>query len=96
MVTASKTIRTHVSLGRVVMTPAANETLTAKDIYAALARHRSGDWGTVCKADQTANDTALKYGGRLLSAYTNADDEKFWIITEADRSYTTILLPEDY
>ena len=62
----------------------------------ALARHVSGDWGELCDADRKANELALKDGSRLLSVYWTATDVKFYIITEADRSYTTVLLPEDY
>ena len=54
------------------------------------------DWGNVCEADWIANDRALKRGERLLSSYSARDGTEFWIITEWDRSYTTILLPSDY
>lgn len=60
-----------------------------------LKRHLSGDWGEVCEADRRENEFALRNGARLLSAYT-VDDHKIWIITEADRSSTTILFPEEY
>lgn len=60
-----------------------------------LRRHLEGDWGDVCLEDKASNDLALKAGYRLLSAYT-IDDRKIWIITEADRSSTTILFPEEY
>lgn len=86
----------HIPLGKTVITAGALEVLSDMDINTALARHQSGDWGEVTKADQRANDRALKNGGRILSAYTSADGTRFWIITEADRSYTTVLLPEDY
>ena len=56
----------------------------------------TGDWGELDEEDKTANDEALKTGERLLSAYKSATGTKFWIITEADRSVTTILMPEDY
>ena len=61
----------------------------------ALARHVAGDWGELTEADRKANEVALKDGSRLMSVYW-AEDVKFWIITEADRSCTTVLLPEDY
>jgi len=61
-----------------------------------LIRHGNCDWGDVCKDDKAANDEALKVGLRLLSAYRLPDGKKFWIITEADRSATTVLFPEDY
>jgi len=90
------TAKPRVPLGRTVATANARNTLTDTDINTALARHQSGDWGEVGKYDWKANDYALKHGERILSAYTNACNDKFWIITEADRSYTTVLLPEDY
>ncbi|MCM1224336.1 MAG: hypothetical protein NC548_58775, partial [Lachnospiraceae bacterium] len=61
-----------------------------------LARHQSGDWGEVSKSDWMANNNALKSGGRILSAYTANGGKTFWIITEADRSHTTVLMPDDY
>ena len=85
-----------VPLGQVVATPAALGTLTSPDIVAALRRHASGDWGDVDAEDRAANDEALSDGTRLLSAYKSADGTRFWVITEADRSVTTVLLPDDY
>jgi hypothetical protein len=61
-----------------------------------LMRHARGDWGEVCEEDADANDRALRSGGRLFSAYRLRDKTKIWIITEADRSSTCILLPEEY
>lgn len=83
-------------LGRTVATRAAVAVLTAADMVAGMDRHASGDWGEVCQEDANANDRALVDGERLLSAYTSSDGVTFWIITEADRSMTTVLLPEDY
>ncbi|MFO1458221.1 MAG: hypothetical protein U1G08_02360 [Verrucomicrobiota bacterium] len=83
-------------LGRVVATPNALENVPAPAILEGLSRHQHGDWGTLSKEDKNANETALKVGSRLLSAYHTVAGRKFWIITEADRSVTTILLPEDY
>lgn len=82
-------------LGRVVATPGALAALTQDDLLTALARHGAGDWGEVDAEDARANDRALGEGARLLSAYWSAGGVKFWIITEADRSATTVLLPED-
>jgi hypothetical protein len=62
----------------------------------ALARHVSGDWGDVGEEDRLANEEALRDGTRLLSVYRSATGIRFWIITEADRAQTTVLLPEDY
>ena len=83
-------------LGQTVITSTALAVLSALDITGALNRHRTGDWGEVGKEDGRANERALKNGERLLSVYHAADGTKFWIITEWDRSLTTVLLPEDY
>ena len=61
-----------------------------------VARHMNGDWGEVCAEDQQANEEALDSNLRLLSAYRTTAGVKLWVITEADRSVTTILLPEEY
>jgi hypothetical protein len=83
-------------LGALVMTSHAAEVLDQADIGPALARHSRGDWGDVSSEDWLANEAALAEGTRLLSAYVAGDGTRFWIITEADRSATTVLLPEDY
>ena len=83
-------------LGRVVITPNALSQLTDEDILPRLQRHHAGDWGDVDDHDRQANDLALIEGNRLLSSYRSRAGICFWIITEADRSVTTILLPEDY
>ncbi len=82
--------------GQVVATPQILETLTQDDILRALNRHVCGDWGEVCDEDKESNERALLLEERLLSAYTSSSGTKFWIITEADRSSTTILFPEEY
>jgi len=84
------------ALGRTVITRGALDALNGEDVHASIARHASGDWGDVCPEDKQANDDALKVGARLLSAYHTDSGQKFWIITEADRSATTVLLPEEY
>lgn len=61
-----------------------------------LIRHANGDWGDVCKEDWKSNDEALKNGLRLLAEYKLPDGRRIWIITEWDRSATTLLFPEDY
>ncbi|MBN9519236.1 hypothetical protein J0H58_12060 [bacterium] len=85
-----------VPLGQIVATPAALGVLTQPEIVAALRRHASGDWGNVDAEDRAANDDALHDGTRLLSVYQSASGTTFWVITEADRSVTTVLLPDDY
>ena len=62
----------------------------------ALRRHARGDWGDLDDEDRKANDRALQEGSRLFSAYKTKAGVKFWIITEADRSATTVLLPDEY
>ena len=87
-------------LGQVVMTHALNEwgqqdLARYEFLLASLDRHQSGDWGEVCAEDDWANDAALIYGSRVLSVYTH-EGTTIWIITEADRSVTTLLFPSDY
>lgn len=83
-------------LGQVVATPGILDCLDQADIVSALARHAACDWGDVCDDDRRANDEALNEGSRLFSAYRSSNRVKFWIITEADRSSTCVLLPEEY
>lgn len=83
-------------LGRTVITTNANGVLDWADIAPAIERHRRGDWGDVCKEDAAVNDIAVKVGSRVLSSYKTDSGVEFWILTEADRSVTTVLLPEDY
>jgi hypothetical protein len=89
-------MKTHVLLGTIVATPNALAQIPAPDIYRGLMRHQSGDWGELDEEDRKTNDAALRNGNRLLSAYTSAAGRKFWIITEFNREYTTVLMPEDY
>jgi hypothetical protein len=87
-------------LGEVVMTRGAQNTLVELNIDPAvlITRHVTGDWGNIPPEDQNANKNAVKNGDdRVLSAYLlPPDNTKVWVITEWDRSYTTILLPEEY
>ena len=83
-------------LGRTVATRGASGKIPELEMFLALARHQNGDWGDMCEEDKLANENALREGGRLFSAYHAADRTKFWIITEADRSVTTVLLPDEY
>lgn len=86
------------SLGRLVATPGALQALQEAGQSPAvfLERHVEGNWGDVNAEDKRANDQALLHGERLLSAYRTLKDVRIWIITEADRSSTCILLPEEY
>lgn len=83
-------------LGRILSTPNALSRLTHEEIFRSLQRHQSGDWGDVDDHDRQENEVSLEQGFRLLSVYRSLDGTKFWIITEADRSITTVLMPEDY
>ena len=82
--------------GRLMITRNAKDVLPHMEVNAAIERHLNGDWGDVCPSDWQLNEDALKHGDRLLSVYHTHDDVKFWIITESDRSTTTVLLPSDY
>jgi hypothetical protein len=83
-------------LGQTVATPNALAHIPNDEILNALSRHVRGDWGTLDKEDLESNEQALQRGGRLFSSYLSSQSVKFWIITECDRSVTTVLLPEDY
>ena len=90
------TIFVSFDLGWTLSTPHVLDAVPKAEIFAALQRHQNCDWGDVCPQDKWANDRAVKGGERLLSVYHSKDGVKFWIITEWDRSATTVLLPEDY
>lgn len=88
------------ALGLVVATPQAEAILRKRGSLSdeagkLLARHHSGDWGSVSEEDQASNEAALKHDHRIVSLY-GEDDERLYVITEADRSSTTILTPEEY
>jgi hypothetical protein len=84
--------------GTLVATPGALEALedAGQNPAEFLARHYSGDWGEVGRDDAAENELSVEQGFRILSAYTTSKGIKLWIITEADRSVTTILLPDEY
>ena len=84
------------SLGRVVATPGVLAAVSREEINDALNRHAHGDWGVMPEEDQHTNELALNGGDRIFSAYLSSADVRFWIITEWDRSATTILLPSEY
>jgi hypothetical protein len=90
------TVTPKFCLGQIVATPNALNSVSHHEITAALRRHVRGDWGNLDAEDLHANDQALQSGQRLLSSYLTSQSIKFWIITEHDRSVTTVLLPEDY
>lgn len=84
-------------LGQLMITPGAIEELRRNNINPAdlIRRHVNGDWGDICKEDKELNCEAVVEGTRILSSY-KLDNEKVWIITEADRSSTTVLLSSEY
>jgi len=84
------------SLGGLYITPGARDALTNQDTLSAVTRHARGDWGDVGPQDWEENELSLREGFRLFSVYHASNGTRFWIITEADRSATTILLPEEY
>ena len=84
------------ALGQIVITRHAQNVLSSRDLNEALIRHLEGDWGQVCESDRQLNDSAIQDGGLIMSEYCSSSGVRFWIITEYDRSVTTILLPSDY
>ena len=97
-VTQSQAKQPLFALGRLVATPGALDVLTHAGQSPAefLSRHQRGDWGECCEEDASENDLSVKQGFRILSVYHTCKGEKLWVITEADRSVTTLLLPSEY
>ncbi len=92
-----ETEKTRFALGNIVATPGALDALENSDIHQALTRHSMGDWGDCCKDDAAENEFSVPRYLRIFSVYHSAKDQtKFWVITEADRSVTTVLLPSEY
>ena len=85
-------------LGKLVATPRALRLLAQHKVepFDLILRHVGGDYGAIDAEDVSANEAALKRGHRILSSYPLSSDKKLWIITEADRSVTTLLLPDEY
>lgn len=86
------------SLGQVVATPGALAALeeAGQHPFVFLSRHVSGDWGNLVAEDKEENQRALEHGNRIFSSYLTAKNTKIWVITEWDRSVTTLLLPSEY
>jgi hypothetical protein len=86
------------SLGQTCMTHGAQAALAeaGQSPHEFLRRHGNGDWGELSEGDRRANEQSLKEGSRILSAYSTSKGVRLWVITEADRSSTTILLPDEY
>jgi hypothetical protein len=83
-------------LGALYITTHASKTLEPDDVLKCLERHAMCDWGELGEEDREENELSLRRGFRLLSSYTGRNGVNFWIITEADRLSTTVLLPDDY
>ena len=83
-------------LGRLVATPGVLDAVPRGELLSAVGRHLKGDWGEVPDGDARENELALRCGFRIVSAYRRANGTEFFIITEADRSYTTVLLKNEY
>jgi len=84
--------------GQIVASPGALALLEEahKSPLEFLSRHLRGDWGDLCHDDKAENESSLKYGFRLMSTYQITETKKLWVITEGDRSVTTLLLPAEY
>ena len=93
---ATMSERRSFQLGRILATPGVLQTVSADEIRARLSQHAQCDWGELSDEDRQENDDALDRRLRILSAYRSRSGVKFWIITEADRSATTVLLPDEY
>jgi len=91
-------MRNPFQLGQIVATPGALAAFEESGEQPGdfLRRHACGDWGDLCDEDRKENEFSLLHGFRLLSSYTLSSGTKIWVISEADRSSTTLLLPEEY
>jgi len=87
---------TKFELGHLCATPGVLDSVLQEEMLSALKRHARGDWGELGPEDAQRNDCSVKEGSRILSAYRSSTGVRFWIITEGDRSATTMLLPEEY
>lgn len=87
--------RKRFQLGHLCATPGAVKAF-GDELVEYLVRHAEGDWGDLCQEDASLNELALERGERIFSSYNTEEHGKLWIITEADRSVTTALLPEEY
>ena len=92
------TQKTLFPIGNVVATPGALKALGESGEMPGkfIKRHQSGDWGDVCADDRQENNLSVEKGFRILSSYQTSNGIKLWVITEADRSVTTLLLPDEY
>ena len=96
MSTKIKPLVAMFAVGQLHATPGVLEKIDEDDFFNCFVRHLAGDWGDLDEHDWKANDDAIEYGSRIISAYDDRRGNRFWIITEADRSSTTILLPQEH
>lgn len=98
MPTPPFTLKPKFALGQIVITANAQAKLDPVSVQRGLYLHSTGTWGALDKHDKQVNEDALKPGqeGRIMAVYDDSKGVRFWIITEWDRSVTTVLLPEDY
>lgn len=89
-------LSTLLPIGELCATKQALRSLASDSIVSALERHTHCDWGDVCDEDWQRNNDAIRNGNRILSVYCDPTVGEFWVLTEADRSYTTMMLPSEY
>ena len=92
---SNDTVSRQLPLGTIVATPTVLNAIAFETVAAAIERHRRGDWGEVSGDDLAANEEALTTGGRMALSVFSEGESTFWIITEPDRSVTTVLFPEE-
>lgn len=95
MSNVTKRVKPKFAVGELMASQGAIERIVEDDYLNCFDRHMTGDWGDLDEHDWKANDDAVEFGSRIISAYNDRHGVRFWIITEADRSATTILLPEE-
>lgn len=88
-------VKAKFSLGQIVHTPGAGELLSQSEMAVLLERHASGDWGDISEADRKENEFSVEKGFRIMSVY-HVNGAEFYVVTEWDRSATTVLLSEEY
>jgi len=89
-------MKTLFNLGRVNITASVSAAMSYSTVISALEQFASGNWGDICLDDWNRNGYAISNGGRIIGVYHDEKGKRFWVITEADRSLTTVLLPEDF
>jgi hypothetical protein len=96
MTTIVRRITARFDVGQIEVKPRAFETIDEDDFFNCFVRHMAGDWGDLDEHDWKANDDAVEFGSQIWSSYCDRRGNRFWIITKADRSSTTVMLPEEF